>query len=202
MFTSIINKLKLRPSTNTVFNPYRNEAVANNLNLYFEYLYSTNQKDVLLIGEAPGYAGCRITGIPFTSGELFSNSKLEIFKKLNQDISLEKIEGEKTASIVWNYLEKKSNLPVFWNSFPFHPFNTDNEKSNRAPTNEEIKEGKIYIQELVEIFKPKIIASIGRKGEKVLKSIYPDKHIKYIRHPSYGGKTDFIRGMDEILITK
>ncbi|SFV61367.1 hypothetical protein MNB_SV-3-1071 [hydrothermal vent metagenome] len=199
MFANIINKLRLRPSTDTVFNPYQNEAVANNLKLYFEYLYSTNQKDVLLIGEAPGYAGCRITGIPFTSGELFRNSELEIFKKLNQDIFLEKIEGEKTASIVWNYLENKSKLPVFWNSFPFHPFNTNNEKSNRTPTNEEIEEGKIYIQELVEIFKPKIIASIGRKGEKVLKNIYPNNHIIYIRHPSYGGKSDFIRGMDEIL---
>ena len=183
MFTNIINKLRARPSTENVFNPYLNEAVANNLKMYFEYLYSTKQKDVLLIGEAPGYAGCRITGIPFTSGELFKNSELEIFKELKQDIILEKIEGEKTATMVWNYLENKKKLPIFWNSFPFHPFNKNNETSNRAPSNEEIEEGKFYIQELVEIFKPKTIASIGRKGEKVLKNIYPNNKIQYIRHP-------------------
>lgn len=50
MFTNIINKLKSRPSTKNVFNPYLNEAVANNLKIYFEYLYSTGQKDILLIG--------------------------------------------------------------------------------------------------------------------------------------------------------
>ena len=198
MFTNIINKLKQRPSSENVFNPYQNETVANNLKLYFEYLYSTNQKEVLLIGEAPGYAGCRITGIPFTSGDLFRNSNLEIFKSLNPNIFLDKIEGEKTATIVWEYLKNKEELPIFWNSFPFHPFNVNKPNSNRTPTNEEIIEGKFYIQELIEIFNPKLIASIGRKGEKILKNIYPNEDIEYIRHPSNGGKQDYIKGMNKI----
>ena len=198
MFTTIINELRKRTSSNTVFNPYQNEKVANNLQLYFEYLYKNNQNNILFIGEAPGYKGCRITGIPFTSGELFTNSEIKIFKDLKDEIFLEKIESENTATIIWNYLKNKDNLPIFWNSFPYHPFNIDNPKSNRAPNNEEIEEGKFYIEELVKIFNPKIIASIGRKGEKILKDMYPNNNIKYIRHPSYGGKTDFIKGMDEI----
>ncbi len=199
MFTNLIDKLKYRNSTKNTFNPYQNDKVAKNLKLYFEYLYNRKQTDVLLIGEAPGYAGCRITGIPFTSGELIRNSNIDILKILNPNIFLDKIESEKTATIVWDYLKNKNKLPIFWNSFPFHPFNIGDESSNRAPSDEEIDEGKFYIQELVKIFKPKTIASIGRKGEKILKNIYPNEHIQYIRHPSYGGKLDFISGMDRIL---
>ncbi len=33
--------------------------------------------EVLLIGEAPGYKGCKITGIPFTSGEVVAPKKLK-----------------------------------------------------------------------------------------------------------------------------
>ncbi len=199
MFTNIINKLKSRPSTTNVYNPYKNNKIANNLKLYFEYLYTKNQKDILLIGEAPGYLGCKITGIPFTSGDLFKNSEIEMFKALNQDIYLEKVEGELTATIVWELLKNKEKLPVLWNSFPFHPFTEDDENSNRAPSAKEIKEGEWYIQELVRIFDPKTIAAIGRKGEKTLKRLYHDD-IQYIRHPSYGGKAEFINGMNKILL--
>jgi len=198
MFTKIINELKKTSSSNTIFNPYKNDKIANNLKLYFEYLYKNNHNNILLIGEAPGYKGCRITGIPFTSGELFINSEIKIFKDLKDNIFLEKIDNENTATIIWDYLENKDNLPILWNAFPFHPFNADNQKSNRAPNNEEIQQGKYYIQELIKIFNPKIIASIGRKGEKVLKDLYPKNNIKYIRHPSYGGKSDFIQGMNEV----
>lgn len=52
-------------------------------------------------------------------------------------------------------------------------------------------EGKYYLEELINIFKPEVIASIARKGEQTLKELFPDKEIKYIRHPSYGGKMIF-----------
>ncbi len=100
--------------------------------------------------------------------------------------------------MIWEYLEKKGQLPIFWNSFPFHPFNEDKPNSNRAPTNDEIEEGKFYIKELIHIFNPKIIAAIGRKGEKTLKTMNPTKNIEYIRHPSNGGKSEFTEGMNKI----
>ena len=195
----MIKKLRKRASTKNVFNPYKNRALANNLEKYFEYLYENSHMDVLLIGEAPGYTGCRITGVPFTSATLFQNSELEIFKVFNHERSLEAVANERTAMIVWDYLADKKELPIFWNAFPFHPFKPNNERSNRAPTSKEIEEGSVYIQELVSIFKPTKITAVGRKGEQALKSIYPYDEIIYIRHPSYGGKSEFCRGMDKIL---
>jgi len=199
MLTEFIKRLSIRESSNTVFNPYRDSKVANNIKVYFEYILERQDDYVLLIGEAPGYAGCRITGIPFTSGVRITNSCLDIFKSLKDKIYLSTIESEKTATIVWEYLEQKNKLPIFWNSFPFHPHDNKDELSNRPPTNEEIEEGKYFIETLIELFEPKVIAAIGRKGEQTLNDIFPDKHIQYIRHPSRGGKSDFLAGIDKIL---
>lgn len=46
-------------------NPYRNEVCRYNLKHYLDYL-SGRRVDIMLIGEAPGYRGCALTGIPFT----------------------------------------------------------------------------------------------------------------------------------------
>ncbi len=199
MLTEFIKKLSQRNSSNTVFNPYKDPKVANNIKLYFEYIFKNQDENILIVGEAPGYAGCRITGIPFTSGVTITNSHLDIFKSFKDELYLSTIESEKTATIVWEYLEEKNKLPIFWNSFPFHPHENGNEQSNRRPTTTEVNEGKYFIEKLIEIFSPKIIAAIGRKGEQALKNIFPGKNIEYIRHPSHGGKSAFLAGIDDIL---
>jgi uracil-DNA glycosylase len=199
VFRDFINKLNDRDSSDLVFNPYKDKRVANDLKIYLEYILKNQNNFVLLIGEAPGYAGCKITGIPFTSGDTINNSRLSVFTGIKNKLFLNTIEAEKTATIVWDYLENKKKLPVFWNSFPFHPHDIGDQLSNRAPSNDEIEEGKFYIKKLIEIFNPKTIAAIGRKGEKALNDIFPDKNIEYIRHPSHGGKSEFLAGIDKIL---
>lgn len=199
MIDELIQKLSARASSSTVFNPYSNQKVANNLKLYFEYMYNNQDDHVVLVGEAPGYAGCRITGIPFTSGVTITHSQLPVFISIKERLFLDEIESEQTATIVWEHLEKRKKTPVFWNSFPFHPHYEKKHLSNRAPTSDEIKEGEYYIKRLIDIFKPHVIAAIGRKGEKALKNIFPDEPVVYIRHPSRGGKNQFLSGIDTIL---
>lgn len=199
MFNNLLNQLKNRKNTETVYNPYLNQDILNNLEIYLNYLYNNKFHKVFLVGEAPGYKGCRITGIPFTSGDIIKRANLKIFNNFQENLVFEKIEKETTAKIVWEYLNEKEYLPILWNSFPFHPFHINNPNSNRAPSYEEVSEGKYYLEELINIFKPEVIASIGRKGEQTLKELFPDKEIKYIRHPSYGGKDDFLKGMNDIL---
>ena len=108
-----------------------------------------------------------------------------------------KPESENSATIVWNCLDKLETLPLIWNSFPFHPHNKDNQNSNRAPTGEELKQGKIILEELIGIFeiKKNHIIPIGQNAAKILKE-YEIPRI--IRHPSHGGKDDFITGMEAI----
>jgi hypothetical protein len=122
-----------------------------------------------------------------------------VLSGIKDKLKLSKIESENTATIVWNYLATKKNTPLFWNSFPYHPHPEDNENKNRAPTNEEIEYGIKFLHTLNKIFKPEIIAGIGNSGVDCAERAFPGMEIKYIRHPSFGGKSEFIEGMNEII---
>ncbi|BBB33356.1 conserved hypothetical protein [Thermotomaculum hydrothermale] len=199
MLNELLEMLLNKKSSNEVFNPYQNEYMLNNLRLYFEYLLENNSR-ILLVGEAPGYRGCRLTGIPFTSETIIRYSQHEIFKKLRDKINLIHEESESvsenTATILWSFLiEYNKPAPILWNAFPFHPHEKGVDESNRKPREKEIEEGLKYLKMVYEIFKPQKIAAIGRVGEAVLSQLFPFQEIIYIRHPSYGGKKDFIKGM-------
>lgn len=190
-----VQKLSERKSTDRVFNPYEDPKLARNLLLYLQAIKAEYFNKVLLVGEAPGYKGCRITGIPFTCGDLIKNKGHKLFREINNQLYLKEIDKENTANITWKFLKYKRKLPLFWNSFPFHPHHAGKPFTNRAPNALEIEEGKTYLEMLIEIFSPDKVAAIGRKGETVLNKIVTDRQVKYIRHPSYGGKQEFLEGM-------
>jgi len=202
VFDAFFKRLQRRASRDQAFNPYKDPHLLNNLKLYLEYLYELDQNHILLIGEAPGYKGCRLTGIPFSSCELIQNSQHRLFKDLADKIVLKEHASENTAGMVWEQLEDKNIIPIFWNAFPFHPFTKGKQSSNRAPSAKEVEEGQWYIKELIKIFEPRTIAAIGRKGELALTKLNLKTEIKYIRHPSYGGKSDFIEHINEVIEQK
>lgn len=193
----LLKELSQRKSSEIVFNQYSDSNILNNLKVYFSYLLENNH-NILIVGEAPGYLGCKLTGIPFTSGSIIKQSSNNIFKKITNKIFLEKIISENTATIIWDFFKEKNTVPILWNSFPFHPHKKGNEKSNRRPTRLEVDEGKKYLRLIFNLFNPKIIGSLGRVGESILKDTFPEKEIIYIRHPSHGGKNKFINGMQNI----
>ena len=86
-----------------------------------------------------------------------------------------------------------------WNSFPFHPHPEGEENKNRSPTDEEISFGIKFLRALNKMFSPEVIAGIGNAGVDCAQQAFPESEIRYIRHPSFGGKSDFIKGMDEII---
>ena len=194
-----VESLSNRRNSSTVFNPYKNQKIANNLQVYLEFMARQKGDKILLVGEAPGYKGCRITGIPFTSGRLIRAREYRIFEEIESQIYLTDIESENSASLVWKTLADQYHYPLFWNAFPFHPHPKSVQNKNRAPNQQEMKEGAGYLEGLVRLFSPEKIAGIGRKGTQSLEGIFPDKEILYIRHPSYGGKQDFISGMKQLL---
>jgi hypothetical protein len=193
----LLEKLSNRESSDTVFNPYRDPKVLNNLLKYIIYLIG-HQSSVMLVGESPGYDGCRWTGIPFTSGFVVRNSNHLMFRIIGKDIFLEKVVKEPTGTIMWEYLEKDKPVPILWNSFPFHPHDKGKTESNRKPTSLEVQEGVEYLKMIYDIFKPKTICCLGRVGEGTLRKNFPMSDIQYIRHPSRGGKNGFIMGMNSL----
>lgn len=197
MLTVLLEALSRRKSSVIVFNQYHDRDILNNLKVFLEYLFKSKNK-VLFIGEAPGYKGCRLTGIPFTSGTAIMNARHKVLAQLAPGICLHKTVSENTASIMWEFLGSNKPIPVLWNAFPFHPHEKGILESNRKPTNEELMEGREYLYMVYEIFKPKKLFALGRVGETSLKELFPEKEIVYIRHPSYGGKKQFIEGMSKV----
>jgi len=194
MIETLLNKLHNRESSNCVFNQYTQPHILNNLRIFLEYL-TNHSNAVMLIGEAPGYRGCRLTGIPLTSGDVIVNSSHRAFGTIGHKLLIPCVVKENTATILWEVLTYTQSLPILWNAFPFHPHMPNNPNTNRKPTKEELQEGKHYIQMMYKIFKPRKLIALGRIAELVLKEIFPNHNIIYIRHPSYGGKIPFVTGL-------
>ena len=197
-FIDYIAEVKVSTTANNI---YQGDTIATNKRKFNLKNYLSLMKDIkptcLLLGEAPGYKGCGVTGIPFTSEEILN--EIDFFKKgefhfINKPNNLEK---ENSASIFWGELVKYSNLPLIWNIYPFHPFNKGNNKSNRKPNAQELKSGLVILEELLKLFPVTKILAVGRVSERKIKNLKVQS--VYVRHPSYGGKNDFVRGIRENL---
>lgn len=173
-------------------NSHENLIRKNNLKLYLEKMKMLKPK-FLLLGEAPGYKGCRLTGIPFTSERILDNNtffKQQGFKCLNNSQNLE---SEISATIIWNELEKFKEKPLIWNIFPFHPHQPNENKTNRTPNKKELKLGKEYLIQFLKLFSIEKIIALGRKPETQISDL--GLKYAYVRHPANGGKLKFIAGL-------
>jgi len=197
MLNTFLERLSERQSSDTVFNQYQDADIRNNLKLYLEYLVQNNH-GVLMIGQAPGYNGCRLTGIPFTSGDVVRRAQHLIFKEIGGRIRSHRVASEPTATILWEFFGNDKPVPVLWNAFPFYAHERGEPKEDREPTRSEIEEGKVYLKMVHDVFQPKTLCSLGRIGQRILEGVFPGEEIVYIRHPSYGGKKAFIEGMNRL----
>ena len=195
--------------TETLFNPYHvvnphHQLCQKNLLAYLERM--TNFPPTLcLIGEALGYKGGRLTGIPFTSERILADRPDLFAPDLFQLRHPEKPTSEQTATIMWQSLQNLTQasfkptqsgrppLPLLWNAFPFHPHHPGRPLSNRAPTLAEIKSAAHFIEALRTLFPMARLVAVGQKGSKSLTMLDLD-HVA-IRHPARGGKADFIKGL-------
>ena len=161
-------------------------------------MMKTKKPEFLLVGEAPGYRGCRLTGIPFTSEHILFKERFQVFadngyKKTDECSGYRR---EPTATIIWSILNNFNFYPLLWNAYPFHPFESGNLESNRKPTESERDIGSVFLMKLIKLFEvdtQKVVA-IGKIAELSLKK-YINPNCKYLRHPSRGGKSKFIRDL-------
>ncbi|MEM0995825.1 MAG: uracil-DNA glycosylase [Bacteroidota bacterium] len=193
-----IRRLARVPHTEDLENPYRGRSWAarlrrSNLELYFRQMHALHPT-VLLLGEAPGYKGCGRTGIPFTSERtlgqepFFRDSGYAVLGTLGQP------QSEQSGDIVWGALTQWEKKPLIWNIYPFHPHRPGNRNSNRAPRAPELDAGRGHLENLLRLFPIQRIAAIGRKAESKLGEL--TLPYGYVRHPSYGGKSEFLAGLE------
>jgi uracil-DNA glycosylase len=137
-----------------------------------EYLESRTRASVLLVGEAPGYRGARVSGIPFTSERQLTGA----------------LPGEATATIVQRVLAELVIVEdvLLWNVVPTHPGSAT---SNRPPTRAEIEAGRLFVEPLAG---DRLVVAVGRVAQRAL-------GVGAVRHPSHGGARAFRTGLLECL---
>ena len=152
---------------------------------------------LLILGEAPGYQGCRFSGIPFTSeGLLLDGSIPRISDLQGQRItSRSKPWREQSSTIIWKALYEYglAENTVMFNAVPWHPEGVKGPLSNRTPTPSEKKAGLEYLTMLLDIFNGLPIVALGNIASDNLNAI-GIVHTK-IRHPANGGALKFREGL-------
>ena len=135
------------------------------------YLDARRDARLLLVGEAAGYRGARVSGIPFTSERQLTGEP----------------PGEASATIVRGVLAELGLAEdvLLWNVVPTHPHRAGRPESNRAPTKGEIEAGMRFVRELA---RGRTVVAIGRVAQRALGG-------PYVRHPSHGGASLFRAGL-------
>lgn len=158
---------------------------------------SNPEVELVLCGEAPGYQGCKISGMAFTSERLLLEGSIPGLPMLVSRISRRGLPySEPSATIVWGTLkalglERKA---VLWNAFSFHPHKPGEPLSNRTPTKAELRFGGRFLERLLSEVLPKgtRLIAVGGKAAQTLRDLgfkIPEDH--EVRHPSMGGANKF-----------
>jgi uracil-DNA glycosylase len=201
-FDKLIAALAAAEVSDRAHNQYTNEIRRNNLRLYLEELAAMGS-DTILIGEAPSHRGGRLTGIAFVSETILLAGACGVlgadrgYRKATEGPHLS---TEASATMVWSAIGKIQPLPLLWNAFPFHPFHPDKPLSNRVPDRAEILLGQPFIEEVLRLFGIRSVVAVGNQASKSLETLGID-HVK-VRHPSMGGKREFLEGMEKVMAKK
>jgi uracil-DNA glycosylase family 4 len=136
------------------------------------YLEARASAEIILVGEAAGYRGARISGLPFTSERQLTGGG----------------PAEASATIVHRVLDELGveDDVLLWNVVPTHP---GTRASNRRPTSAEVRTARPFLDELT---RGRQIVAVGRLAAAVLDA-------PYVRHPSHGGAGAFASGLRRVL---
>jgi uracil-DNA glycosylase family 4 len=136
------------------------------------YLTSHIRANTILVGEAAGYRGARVSGVPFTSERQLTGGG----------------PAEATATIVHRVLHELGidGDVLLWNVVPTHP---GTPTSNRRPTRAEVRAARTFLDEVT---RGRRVVAVGRLAAEVLDA-------PYVRHPSHGGAAEFAAALRRTL---
>ncbi len=172
-----------------------------NLELYLKELLDRSPK-VLLLGEAPGFRGMRITGVPFTNRTMFQGpaNSFGLFgpgKGYVLPPEAADVAAEPTATVMWDVLAELRFLPLLWSACPWHTHVPGKPWSNRTPTAADARHGTPFWESLAELFSIETVVAVGNVAHRSL--LFSGMDAPKVRHPSHGGRAGFKRGLDELL---
>lgn len=152
--------------------------------------------DTIWMGRDLGYRGGRRTGLALTD-----ESHLVQFaarypgsdpRRATKGLAI----AERTATEIWGAISALPHPPLLWNVFPFHPHEEKSEMTNRRFAARELAIVDALNRELVRWLKIRRIICIGQDAAKYANSF--GVKVECIRHPSYGGVSDFRLGIERL----
>ncbi|MBT2567782.1 uracil-DNA glycosylase [Arthrobacter sp. ISL-85] len=202
-FVERLAAVELGPACTNFFNHAvpENALRRRNLEIYLQEMLDRRPK-VLLVGEAPGFRGMRITGVPFTNRTIFDGpaNGFGLFgpgKGYVLPPEAAGVAAEPTATVLWQVMEEVGILPLLWSAFPWHPHQPGKPFSNRTPKPSETKLGTPFWQDLAALFGIDSLVAVGNVAQHSLQRSGLD--VPKIRHPAHGGRSGFKQGLEQLL---
>ena len=192
---------------NNTFNPYSDRCVDHDLDdaphcrskMLLSILEAATKRriDAIWLGRDLGYRGGRRTGLALTDDVHIREHALRWKISIKRATKGDEV-AERTAAVIWHVLPR-INAPVFlWNVFPLHPHEADNPFSNRPHNSHERKAGEALLSQLILILKPRRLVAIGNDAARTAYRLGNPRRVIKVRHPSYGGQTQFFAQMREL----
>jgi uracil-DNA glycosylase len=125
----------------------------------------------VLVGEAAGYRGARVSGIAFTSEQQLTGTG----------------PAEASATIVHRVLAELGieEDVLLWNVVPTHPHRPFSPYTNRRPTRDEVESSSHFLEGVA---RGRRVIAVGRLAQEVTGA-------SYVRHPAHGGAVAFREGL-------
>lgn len=141
------------------------------------YLVARWAAPLVLVGEAAGWRGARLSGIAFTSVAQLAAGEV----------------NEASATIVHRTLAELGleTDVLLWNSVPTHPHRPGIPQSNRRPSATEIAAGRTFLADVCE---GRTVVAVGRVAAECTNAAFT------VRHPAHGGARAFAAGMTDVAV--
>lgn len=152
--------------------------------------------DTIWMGRDLGYRGGRRTGLALTD-ERHLPAMSQIYPGSQAASATNGPEVvERTATEIWAVLALLDKPPLLWNVFPFHPHERNEPFTNRKFTSRELREVDELNAVLVKWLGIRRIVSIGQDAASYAAKLGVE--VTSVRHPSYGGVTEFREGISRL----
>lgn len=152
--------------------------------------------DSMWIARDLGYRGGRRTGLALTDEmHLQAHAAMMGVNELSRSTGGPAV-SERTARVVWDMLSVVNRKVFLWNVFPLHPHDAGAPMSNRNHKRSERHATRFLMEWLVDTLRPRQLVAIGRDAQSALAEL--GFQAACVRHPSYGGQTEFIEGVSNL----
>jgi len=184
-------------------NPYQQPTAAHNLRVFLGTRDPTIPT-ILLVGEAPGYRGAALSGVPLSSLAILTEAWNDPWSAFGPGAGYRApkvvpYSREATATIVWSCLStllRSHPLPLTWNAVPFHPVG-GSPNSNAPLAHADVPLGREWLERLIDLFPKTIPVAVGNRACDALRSLSVGHYV--VRHPARGGKSDFSEGIRDLM---